>query len=406
MKIVDEQGRLFGKINIIDFFIVAFVAVAAIMFYAGYKKISQKPSAPKVDEVLNIEIYGKFIKIPPDTLARISVGNKEIDDSGKAIGEIIWLGQARPYRYALDLGENKIILVKDSLLEELPVKLSLKAELIAGALYYKNIPIRVNSAINIDTGKYSVTFIVLPELELGKAIAGIDVENLEFSVMFNGISEDIARMIQVGDKELSKDGSVLAEVLDVGAVGDSNIKINLGNNNFVYGIDRNKKQVSARIRLRCEIGDAGYMYYKNQRLTNDSVIEFKTDKYRISGAVNSFGSEERWVRLQVKFTALIPELANLVKVDDIERGSDGRMKGVIKEILDNKPSDTYVFTMQDNKFISVANPFHRDVIVVLDVICNEKDGNLYFKNSFVKVGSMITFTTDKYSVAGTIVGSK
>lgn len=43
MKIIDEKGRLFGKINLIDFLAVLFLLSLTPMFYFGYKIYSKKP---------------------------------------------------------------------------------------------------------------------------------------------------------------------------------------------------------------------------------------------------------------------------------------------------------------------------------------------------------------------------
>ncbi|MBM3251224.1 MAG: DUF4330 domain-containing protein [Candidatus Omnitrophica bacterium] len=37
MKIIDEQGKLFGKINVIDFLVIIFLIFLARIFYYGYK---------------------------------------------------------------------------------------------------------------------------------------------------------------------------------------------------------------------------------------------------------------------------------------------------------------------------------------------------------------------------------
>ncbi len=42
MKIVDEKGRLFGKINVIDFLVVLFLACLIAMFYFGYITINKR----------------------------------------------------------------------------------------------------------------------------------------------------------------------------------------------------------------------------------------------------------------------------------------------------------------------------------------------------------------------------
>ena len=46
MKIIDQKGRLLGKINVIDFLAIIFFLSFVPMFYFGYKNLHKKPSDP------------------------------------------------------------------------------------------------------------------------------------------------------------------------------------------------------------------------------------------------------------------------------------------------------------------------------------------------------------------------
>ena len=43
MRIIDEKGRLFGKINVIDFLVILFLISLTPMFYYGYKIFNAPP---------------------------------------------------------------------------------------------------------------------------------------------------------------------------------------------------------------------------------------------------------------------------------------------------------------------------------------------------------------------------
>ena len=47
MKIIDERGMLFGKVNIIDFIVVLFLLCLTPMVYFGYKIMQKEPQALK-----------------------------------------------------------------------------------------------------------------------------------------------------------------------------------------------------------------------------------------------------------------------------------------------------------------------------------------------------------------------
>ena len=44
--IIDDKGRVFGKINIIDLLVVIFILSLTPMFWYGYKIFNKKPIAP------------------------------------------------------------------------------------------------------------------------------------------------------------------------------------------------------------------------------------------------------------------------------------------------------------------------------------------------------------------------
>lgn len=88
-KIVDEQGRLFGKVSVID---VAVVLIVIVMGVALYMKNNQL-SASSTTSASNGTIYftAQMIQVSDYIIDAIQVGDKVYDAdrvSGGAIGEI------------------------------------------------------------------------------------------------------------------------------------------------------------------------------------------------------------------------------------------------------------------------------------------------------------------------------
>ncbi|HDZ76732.1 MAG TPA: hypothetical protein ENH41_01445 [Candidatus Omnitrophica bacterium] len=163
------------------------------------------------------------------------------------------------------------------------------------------------------------------------------------------------------------------------------------------------------MRLECAVGkDDRELYFKGAQLRYNSPFEFKTDKYsaqvKIAKMYESMPSplKEKWLSLQVKFSGIIPEVANVITEGDVEKDPTGKITGRLKAIISSRSSD--VLILKKGKFITLAHPFQKDVVVLLDLFCVEKDGILYFKNYPVKMGNAVTFTTDLYSISGMIVG--
>src|SRR3989338_4297575 len=93
MKIIDEKGRLFGKINIIDFIVILFLISLTPMVYYGYKIFSAPPppplSLPLQDYQTNIQTFILFKNIPENIAKDIKAGDRELDKDGRALAEII-----------------------------------------------------------------------------------------------------------------------------------------------------------------------------------------------------------------------------------------------------------------------------------------------------------------------------
>lgn len=404
MKIIDENGKLFSKINVIDFLVILFVVFLVPMFYFGYQVFTKKPIQVEGPRVIDTEINCRFIKIGPKILKLVVVGDKELDKESKQIGEITWIGNSKPYQYKIDMGSGKIESIEDPVLKELPAKIKLKAEIRGNNLYYKDKPLLINSPIDFKTDKYTIEATPTTEEKIEIKI------DLDLYVMLKGLNDDTFKLISVGDKELDDKKEVIAEILSVGKIEKDTHEIDLSSGNFVMGEDSSKKQASIKIRLKVEMGKDKQAYFKGERITSNSLVEFKTDKYTLKGIIAKtyevmpLPLTEKWLQVQVKFLGVIPELAKIIDKGDIEKDPSGKIVGRLEQIISNRSSD--VLILKDDRFITVSHPFQKDIITFLNILSIEKEGILYFKNYPVKIGNMITFTTDLYSISGTIVGVK
>lgn len=403
MRIIDDKGRLFGKINLIDFLVLLAFIFIIPMSYFGYK-LFNKP-LPKIKEevrkYINLEKDFKFIEIPSEISDLIVVGDKEINEKGQIIGEIIWLGESKPYEYKIDLGKGEVVNHLSSELKEILVRLKVNTELINNNLFYKNKQIMIDSPIEFKTAKYTLSAVPIEEEKK-------TTEEIDLNVILKNLSEDELAMISIGDKELDKNGDVIAEILKIGKKENDTYEINLGRGTFVRGEDSTKKQLSIKMRLKCQLADDNQLYFKGNSLTNDSWLEFNADKYFVKGKIAMIYEstpillKTRRVQLVVKFTGIIPEVAKIIQEGDTETDQENKVVAKLKTIISNKPSD--VLVLKEDRWITLTHPFQKDVLVILEMFCIEKEGILYFKNYPVKIGNMITFVTDLYSIQGIIIG--
>ncbi|MDD2751952.1 MAG: DUF4330 family protein [Candidatus Omnitrophica bacterium] len=279
MKLIDEKGRLFGKINIIDFSVLVLLLFVLPMFYFSYKLVKKNLSKKIVKRIATeVTIDAKLIQVPQTILNQIAVGDSESDENGKKIAEIVSLGAPVNFKHKIDMGNAQNIIIKDQNLQEVPVKIKLSGYIENDKLYYKENPLSVKSTFDFKTGKYALK--IQPNIEGSK----------------------------------------------------------------------------------------------------------------------------KWVQAKVLFMGASPELSNLITKGHMERDSEGTIIGELKEVISNKTSEVSALKMEENKVVLINDPYRNDVVALLNLFCTEKEGSLYFKNYPVKIGNQINFTSDMYSITGSIIG--
>ena len=391
MKIIDDRGKLFGKINVIDFASILFLLSLVPMFYFGYKILTDKPRVITRGKVfIETEIDCQLIKIKPELVNIISIGDKELNENGETIGEIVSLGKSMLYKYEFDIGQNQKIIKEDPILKQIEARLRLKVEVKKEKPFYKDREIRIGSPLEFKANNFAITAIPTEEEK---------VRIVDLYVTLKDLDEDTLRKISVGDKEVDESGKTIAEILSLGKIEDLSIEFDFGAGNYVIKEDSTKKQISAKMRLICQVKGGSQIYFRGVKVEENAPFEFKTDKYKVVGLV---ALKEKWISLRVKFSRLVPEIARVIQEGDIEQDAYRRTIAKINSIISNKPS--LVEDIYEGKFITINHPFDRDIVASLDVLCVEKEGVYYFKYYLAKIGNNIKFNTDSYSISGLIVG--
>jgi hypothetical protein len=111
---------------------------------------------------------------------------------------------------------------------------------------------------------------------------------------------------------------------------------------------------------------------------------------------------ERWVKVKVKFQELMPELVRVIGQGDEEKDLDGKTWGRLVTVLASKPSD--ILVVQDGKMCTALHPCAKDLEVFFELLCIEKNGEIYYKGQGMKMGNRFIFSTTLYSISGVIVG--
>jgi len=227
------------------------------------------------------------------------------------------------------------------------------------------------------------------------------------NVTLRDLDQDMFKKISVGDKELDKNGNTIAEILSMGEITNSNITFDSGLGNLAKGENSSRKQISTKMRLRCQVINGNQLYFKGKKIESNTPLEFKTNEYKVLGLLSEDYKayhKEKWFTLQVKFFLLVPEIAKVVHQGDVEKDALGKTIARIGSIISNEPALVTTVDVDEDKFISIRHPFEKDITAALKALCVENEGSYYFKSNLVKMGNNIVFNTDLYSISGLIVG--
>ncbi len=168
MKVIDEKGRLFGIINIIDFLVISFLAFLIPIFYYGYTLFTKRTACLKEANQKDfgiIEVNCDLINLNQEILRLIMVGDVEINKNRKVIGKIIWIGESQPIFYIINPERNKSFKAQDVEFRKLPIKLKIEVGKNNQNLYYNDQRIADGQFFYFRTRKYTVKAILVQKNE-------------------------------------------------------------------------------------------------------------------------------------------------------------------------------------------------------------------------------------------------
>ncbi len=108
MKIIDEKGRIFGKINVIDFSVVLFLVFLMPMFYFGYKILNTKK--PFVEKQ-TIQTKIKFLEVLAEVADAMKEGDVIRDSEGNIMGT---LSKILSNKALEDPQNREVLIIRDS----------------------------------------------------------------------------------------------------------------------------------------------------------------------------------------------------------------------------------------------------------------------------------------------------
>jgi len=265
MKLIDENGKLFGKINIID---LVFLIVIILFILWGIGKFFEKEIYS--DIYLKMEICEKNgNKISncgnvPAYYSDIIMKGDEIFLNGKLSGIVL-----EKYDFYKNQG-NINLLLKLRVLDK------------NGIYSFNNKQIRLAGNIDIKTKKTSMSGIII---NFNKNLSQIQNQFIEKKVIIEIQNQDdyIADKINVGDKEIDHDGYIVAKIL-AKQVKNTEIEVTTEDGLILLAESPIKKDIILEVKLLSEIKE-NELFFKGQNIKIGNNINIDLENIDISGTI-------------------------------------------------------------------------------------------------------------------------
>jgi hypothetical protein len=106
----------------------------------------------------------------------------------------------------------------------------------------------------------------------------------------------------------------------------------------------------------------------------------------------------------VKFMKIIPELAGVMKEGDVEKDETGKPVGKLVKIISDQPQKLLAIdvNMSGDKLGLATDMSYREIKVLFELNCVIDKRVPVYRGYVVKIGNSLAFSTDLYSLQGTI----
>ena len=360
MTLLDDEGRLFGVVNVIDVLVVLFV-VAVVVAGAALVLSDDPEPGPEVET----------------TYATVDLGTQ----SEAVIEE---LNEGDTY------SPNDLDSVTITDLHFTPedneirafARIELEAEFENGAVNYDGAPPRLGRSIDIVTNRYRVDGTIQrvgdsPDLDRGQTEVVIE----------DTIAVDEAEALAVGD-EIRFDDRPTATVESVTRYGTADP-------------DQNRVFVGLSVDT---LTDGDTPRYGATPIQRGSTLIFNGDGYHLNGQITGIGTtEEPGTEATRTVTMRLEELRDSV-ADGFEPGmTEVSGEKTIAEVtaVDVEPS-TVVLTSEDGDLRVHDDPINRDVTITAELTVRETTSGVRFKGSSLRQGDDVTLDLGVTTIEPTI----
>jgi hypothetical protein len=161
--LIDDKGRLFGKINLVDFLVALLLVCIIPVYYIG--NMTARSKKPQVEvKIIKVEVQVKFSRVIPELAKRLAEGDVDRDEKGRIIGVLRKVvSNTPPELIAIDMigiKDNKAVITTGSDYREIVAIFDINCFEESHTLYYRSYPIKIGNQVVFMTDLYSIMGII------------------------------------------------------------------------------------------------------------------------------------------------------------------------------------------------------------------------------------------------------
>lgn len=286
IKFFDDKGRIFGKINIIDFAVILFIIFLLPMFYFGYNLFHKEKPLKKIQYKATITVDGLIYNPSAQVLGNVRPGDTFADQNGVKIAEIIKVNDLEKVQRRIKIGYEHQSIEQNALFVIVKLFGSIKNE----NFIFNKMSISDKRSIPFRTYAYT-TDIHLKEKSREEICFN---KTIKVKVRIKTIAPEVASVISAGDKETmfcgtNENAVTIGEVASIISKKKHTVtkfeKRGLEEKNIT---DKYPDLIDIELILNLKVlqKNDGF-YYKNSPIRIGKYIQFQTLQYEFGGLVLS-----------------------------------------------------------------------------------------------------------------------
>lgn len=257
MAMVDDKGRIFNKINIIDLMVILFI-ILVIAVGAKFVLVKPEPAWITAEVMAGKQPYG--------VIDSIEEGSLITESSGRIIGEVL-----------------AIYISPSNAAEDTTLFLNLSIEKKNNKLYFANKELSINSKIDFNIGYANIKGANIISINKG---LDKEVKNI-VEVIFTNTTPWVAEKISKGDNEVNSIGRIIAKIKDTEIVPAGMIVTSDTGEVYLREHPELKDVTAAFEIIANQKGDS--LFFHNSELKVGKGFSFYSEEYDISGTIINIG---------------------------------------------------------------------------------------------------------------------